>query len=60
MKSATYTDISSSSSQNDAFVENLVKSIEDQMKRYRIKFSKMEKSIASIDSSKVSSSNWVT
>ncbi len=57
MKSATYTDISSSSSQNDAFVENLVKSIEDQMKLISDKISKMEKSIASIDSSKVSSSN---
>jgi len=57
MKSATYTDISSSSSQNDAFVENLVKSIEDQMKLISDRISKMEKSIASIDSSKVSSSN---
>ncbi|NLH38410.1 MAG: hypothetical protein GX468_09850 [Thermotogaceae bacterium] len=57
MKSATYTDISSSSSQNDALVENLVKSIEDQMKLISDKISKMEKSIASIDSSKVSSSN---
>ncbi len=58
MKSATYTDISSSSSQNDAFVENLVKSIEDQMKLISDKISKMEKSIANIDSSKVSSSNF--
>lgn len=58
MKSATYTDISSSSSQNDAFVENLVKSIEDQMKLVSDKISKMEKSIANIDSSKVSSSNF--
>jgi len=57
MKSATYTDISSSSSQNDALVENLVKSIEDQMKLISDRISKMEKSIASIDSSKVSSSN---
>ncbi|MEN6590342.1 MAG: hypothetical protein ABFC76_03230 [Fervidobacterium sp.] len=56
-KSATYTDISSSSSQNDAFVENLVKSIEDQMRLISDKISKMEKSIASIESSKVSSSN---